>query len=72
MSWNHYKYKKSASMDSPKQMYWYETCSHRHSLLQQPYSLHNISLTFYSQLNSAHLGAEWLGEVIVIKYLLCG
>lgn len=59
-------------MNSHKQIYWYETCSHRHSILQQAYPLHTINLTFYNQLNSAHLGVGGVGEVIEIKYLLCG
>lgn len=54
-------------MNSHKDIYWYETCSHHHSVLQQPYSDHTISLTFYNQLNSAHLrGGEGVGEVILI------
>ena len=47
--WNESKslqIQKSASMNSHKQMYWYETCSHRHSILQQFYPLHTINLTF--------------------------
>lgn len=52
---------KSASMNSHKQILWCETCSHHHSILQQPYSVHTINLTFYNQLNSAHLGVEGMG-----------
>lgn len=56
-------------MNSHSQIDWYETCSHRHSVLQQFYSLHTINLTFYYQFNSAHSGVERLGEVLEIKYL---
>lgn len=60
-TWNELKLsrvQKSASMNSNKQIYWYETCSHRHSVLQQPYSVHTINLAFSNQINSAHLGVE--------------
>lgn len=57
---------KSASVNS--HILWCETCSHRYSILQQPYSVHTINLTFYNQLNSAHLGVEGVGEAFVITY----
>lgn len=63
---------KSASVNYHKQIFWCETCSHCHSILQQPYSVNTINLTLHNQLNSAHLGVERVGEAIVITYLLCG
>lgn len=61
------------SMYSHKDIYWYETCSHHHSVLQRPYSGHMVTLNFYNQLNSSHLGGsgvEGVGQVILIILIM--
>lgn len=66
MSWNQDKYKnQQAGILINK----FTGVRPAHTIIQNCSSpVHTTNLTFYIQLNSAHLGVEWVREVFLIKY----
>lgn len=66
MSWNDSKYKNQPAWTLDNKLPGMRPA---HAIIQscsKTSSVHTTNLTFYNQLNSAHLG---VGDVILIKYL---